>query len=127
MCSSYIIHVIHTHYTIYCKYDCYYNIKGGNPDDGRRILPITEYITAIDNLAIELQSLGKPVLAVYLCSDTPEQNFISTAYMTEQYPRPWRYLAVPQYRLRQRQSGDQLETSYYVRKHPDEQRESMIE
>lgn len=97
---------------------------GGNPNDGRRTLTIDDYVTAIDAIATELAAWGRPLMAVFLCSDTPETNFISAASMAEKYPRSWRYLAVAQ----NRQGGrDGEETSWYALGHKGETRELMLE
>jgi hypothetical protein len=47
--------------------------------------------------------------------------------MTSAHPRPWKYLAIPQFRARERFADGVKETSTYVTKHPDEQRELVYE
>jgi hypothetical protein len=104
-----------------------YLFTGGDPQDGRRTLALSDYIVAIDALAAELAAQGRPVAGVFLSSDTPEDNFKSVAFMTGAHPRPWKYLAIPQFRVRERFADGTKETSEYVVDHPDEQRELVYE
>jgi hypothetical protein len=65
--------------------------SGGAPDDKRIPINITSFVQAVDTLAAEALALtGRPVLAVYFCSDTPETNYQSAAYLAAEFPRPWR-------------------------------------
>lgn len=92
-------------------------------------MSIDDFVTAIDAVAADLALQGRPLMGVFLCSDTPELNFVSAAHMTTTYPRAWRYLSVPQQRAGDRfpADGSNKETSWYVGNHPEEQRELMTE
>jgi hypothetical protein len=59
------------------------------------------------------------VTGVFLSSVTPEENYVSVAHMTSAHPLPWKYLAIPQFRARERFADGVKETSAYVTKHPD--------
>ena len=83
-------------------------------------------MNAVDAKAAELAALGRPVMGVFFCSDTPETTFISAANLTATFPRPWKYLTVPPHEL-PRSSFDHKETTYYMWHHPYEQQALITE
>ena len=66
------------------------HVRGGDPDANRKVANLTYYIQAIDFKAAELARKGRPVGLVYLCSDSPDENIISSESMQERFPRPFR-------------------------------------
>lgn len=71
------------------------HIRGGTPDGGRVPLNVSLYLEQVDIIALEIERSGKQVVGVFLCSDQQEENIKSTEYMTEVYPRKWKYFVIP--------------------------------
>lgn len=91
------------------------HVRGGKPDNKRKAANISHYLNAIDIVANQLAALGRPVDSVFLCSDLPEETFISTAHMQKQYPRPWKYIEVPHISL----GGGEAELNLGRRQNPE--------
>ena len=70
------------------------HVRGGNPDSNRKVANISYYIDAIDKKAAELEEQGRPVGLVYLCSDSPDENILSSDSMQQRFPRPFRFVCV---------------------------------
>lgn len=71
------------------------HIRGGLPDGGRVPLNISDYIPHIDDMAAFFARQGKPVAAVYFCSDIIEDNARSSQYMSTMFPRAWKPVVIP--------------------------------
>jgi hypothetical protein len=71
------------------------HVRSGALDDGRKPSNVTIYIAAIDAMAKNLSEQGKPVGAVFFCSDLPEEALISSEYLQQTFPRPWKYVILP--------------------------------
>lgn len=71
------------------------HIRGGHPDAGRIPLNLSAYIPSVDLMVEHFASLGKPVVAVYFCSDLIEENARSSEYVQAMYPRPWKAVVLP--------------------------------
>lgn len=67
------------------------HIRGGNPDAGRKVIPLSYYIAAIDAKAKELAESNRPVRSVYVCSDDP--SLIDELRLL--YRRPWPIITLP--------------------------------
>lgn len=65
-------------------------------DHDRYRIDLDNYIEGVDYIAGILSYLGRPVSVVFFCGDNPEYSFKSSQYLAEQYPRPFRYVVLPQ-------------------------------
>jgi hypothetical protein len=87
-------------------------IRGGKPDGGRKPLDTAAYMAEVDRLAEDLRLSLRPLRIVYLCSDLPEQNFISAESMTERFPnRTFSFVALPHTSLGDGEAEINLRTS----------------
>lgn len=71
------------------------HVRGGAPDTDRKVANLSYYIDAVDTKAAEMAGEGRPVGLVYLCSDLPEENIISTESMNQRFPRPFKFVVLP--------------------------------
>lgn len=71
------------------------HIRGGTLEHFRHPANLSYYIDAVDKIAAELSAIGKPVGAVFICSNTPDKTFVSMEHLTLNYPRPWKYVTLP--------------------------------
>lgn len=72
-------------------------LRTGSLDTGRTAIRNMTYVmTRVDEVVTRVQQMhNKTVAMVYLCSNDPQDTFISPTYMSKHYPRPFQYRTSP--------------------------------
>ena len=70
------------------------HIRRGSPDHGRHPANTSYYISAVDTLAAQLETLGRPISVVFICSDLQQELESNISVL---FPRPWKYVLLPHF------------------------------